>query len=1014
MLTQFSFGDDGSSPLLLKLFVDSNNRIWAGHISGLYLVSLVKDSNETVDLKLEQSVINKHLVRDIVETPEGALLVGSHSGLIKVFEQGRGVFELDFYTKENGLSDNTVYAILPIDSETYWLSSNKGLTLFDLKTDRIINYQDINHIGQLEFNGASKHRLADGRWLFGGVSGVTQIDQVALTSVGQGPIWIYEMRYGENFDNAYYLPNKKLIFTEEQNVFAIRFVNTNFDSSQRPLFRYRLNDEAWVELSERDEIIFAGLDPGKYQLEVESKLGLSEWKSASNSLEFEVVTSFWRSKLAMTFYAVILLSFIVIIGWQEYRRRRQAHGAMERIKTNEERLTMALTASELGLWDWTPENNIISRFNVAHLFKTKDLYANFDKFDEIVHPKDRNALKKERERFFKEKGEFDIQYRVLSDNNRWRWIHDKGKVVEVDDEGQIVRASGTYTDITDLKRAQLESVLSNEVIRSMAEAVVVMDSHRKVAFVNPAFSRMTGYSYESIIHNDLTYLRSAKHGERFYEKFWEEFDEGGSWFGELWIRCDNGKDILCSLEAFHISDEELEEYLSVLIFNNITEKRRAEEELSYLARYDALTGLPNRNLFNDRLEHAIALAKRHEHKLAVMFIDLDGFKKVNDSFGHHAGDALLKRTAEIIRSCIRDEDTLARLSGDEFILIIEDYNEVSQLKVVLSKILSQLQKPMEIVQNKVAVSCSIGVSQYPKDGTDADSLMRYADTAMYHAKERGKNQYFFYREEMHRRLIHRISIENYLRDAVANNELYLVFQPIIDIASEEIVAAEALIRWRNPQLGEVFPVDFIPLAEESGHILEIGKFVFNQVCQKIAYWREKYQLEVKVAVNVSVRQLMDSNFVADLDALIQQENISSDLIKVEVTESMLMANAGKANQIIKELKQLGVTISIDDFGTGYSSLSYLRRFAIDELKIDKEFISDIHDAFREETIVNAIIALAQSLNLKVVAEGVETEEQLRYLAQHGCDYAQGFYFSKPCEATDFELLLQNKRGIKSR
>jgi EAL domain-containing protein (putative c-di-GMP-specific phosphodiesterase class I) len=276
---------------------------------------------------------------------------------------------------------------------------------------------------------------------------------------------------------------------------------------------------------------------------------------------------------------------------------------------------------------------------------------------------------------------------------------------------------------------------------------------------------------------------------------------------------------------------------------------------------------------------------------------------------------------------------------------------------------------------------------------------------MYHAKEQGKNQYYFYREEMHQKLMHRLNIENYLREAIANNEFYLVYQPIVDIKTQDIVSAEALIRWKNPSLGEVFPVDFIPLAEESGYILEIGKYVLKQVCLSIARWQNNYNNDFKVAVNVSVRQLMDSDFVRDLSEIIGASGVNAKHIKIEVTESMLMANAGKANQVLSDLKELGVTISIDDFGTGYSSLSYLKRFAIDELKIDKEFISDIKDEAEEETIVNAIIALAKSLNLKVVAEGVESKIQLNYLANHECDFAQGYLFSKPCQVEDFEALL---------
>lgn len=988
--------------MLIRVLVDDDDRLWIGTLKSLWLTKLHIE-NDGVVLNDLNKLIDNTIIRDIVQVTSNEFYVGTHSGLAQVKVKSLNLQDIIFYSKKDGLADSTIYSVSLLDNRYLWLSTNRGLSVLQLNDKVFINYDNVNSLGQLEFNGAAKLQAKDGLY-FGGVRGITWLSEMGSSESIIKPVWITRLGFGENFSKTIYFPEGKQYFHNDENVINLSFSSSHLSPNVNAVFRYKLNEQPWVHISGSDDVVLAGLEPDSYTFELQAKIDGGDWQSASNKLELVIMPSVYQTLWAKIIYALLVVAFLSIIAYQEVRRRRLRKLAFERVKSSEDRLKMALTASEQGLWDWIKAQDKVFRFNVKHLFSDKTNSSRFDFIDDVIHEKDKDSVQQERKRFLREKDEFDVQYRVMTDSGRWRWIHDKGKVIEYDKSGEIIRATGTYTDITHLKRAQLESVLSNEIIRSMTEAVVVLDKDREVTFVNPAFCRITGYSLDDVKQSNLDSLRSEKHSSEFYRKLWRDIESKGTWFGEFWMCNRKRKNILCSLEAFHIDDDELEEHLSVLIFSNITEKRMAEEKLSYLARYDSLTGLPNRNLFSDRLQHAIALARRHEHKIAVMFIDLDGFKKVNDSFGHQVGDHLLKKAAEIISACIRSEDTLARLSGDEFLLIIEEYESEQQLSVVADKILELLEQPIDLGQTQVVISCSIGISQFPKDSDDAESLMKYSDTAMYYAKNQGKGAYYFYQDEMHSNLIHRLNIEQYLRDAVKNDEFLVLFQPIVDVQTQSIVSAEALIRWHNSVLGEVYPSDFIPLAEETGYIIEIGRFVIETVCKELSGFNNS---NITIAVNVSVRQLMHEGFVSSIRKCLDKYKIVPSQLKIEITESLLMTNASQTSEVIKQLKEIGLTISVDDFGTGYSSLSYLKRFYIDELKIDKEFISDIIDTSTEEKVVNAIMALAKSLGMKVVAEGVETEVQLNYLRSHECDYAQGYYFSRPCELSTFKALLKN-------
>jgi diguanylate cyclase (GGDEF)-like protein len=443
---------------------------------------------------------------------------------------------------------------------------------------------------------------------------------------------------------------------------------------------------------------------------------------------------------------------------------------------------------------------------------------------------------------------------------------------------------------------------------------------------------------------------------------------------------------------------------------DITEKKKTDDTLNYLAYYDSLTGLPNRSLFVDRLEQAIKIADRNEQLAAVLFVDLDQFKNVNDSLGHDAGDSLLKDAAERLSNCMRASDTVARWGGDEFCLLLQNVDKIDSVNVVAEKIIDSFAKPFYIESKKLFITASVGIILYPLDNNDIKSLLKNADTAMYHAKEKGRNNYQFYNHEMSARLEQRLELEHELRHALERDEFMLLYQPQVDIQQNRIVGIEALIRWQHPDRGMVPPDQFIGIAEETGLIVPIGEWVLEQACKQMRLLQDSGLPAIHVSVNLSVRQLREASLVDKVSQVLEVSELESPMLDLEITESMLMSDMDRVKRTLRELSDLGVSISVDDFGTGHSSLAYLKQFPISTLKIDRSFICDIPHDKDDVAITIAIINLAKGLGISTVAEGVESRDQLDFLKQQKCNLMQGYYFSKPVTYEEIVALLQQEQS----
>ena len=566
-------------------------------------------------------------------------------------------------------------------------------------------------------------------------------------------------------------------------------------------------------------------------------------------------------------------------------------------------------------------------------------------------------------------------------------------------------------DITDLKQAEERANTLSQAIEQSPVSVLITDPRGGIEYVNSTFEKVTGYTASEVRGMNPNILKASDTNSDQYKNLWKTITTGGSWKGEFQNRKKNGDLFWESAHIAPVVDEDgnIRHFLAVK--EDITHQKEQEQRILYQAHYDSLTDLPNRFLSLDRLSQLIKEAERDEHKVAVLFLDLDDFKKVNDTIGHDAGDQLLIQAAQSLKEAVREGDTIGRLGGDEFIMLLGGLDDVMDARAAAENLLNIFRKPFKVDGRELILGASIGISIYPDDGTSTIELLRCADTAMYCSKAQGRNTYNYFTESMNKDVSRRLMLEEKLYGAQERGEFSISYQPIVDIKERRVVSCEALLSWTNPEIGSVSPAEFVPITEQNGLIVPIGKYVLTEALRMTAYWQQTCMPEFMISVNFSPRQFRDPCLVEDVRVILESSGVISGSLELEITEGALLSGISNNDATLNAFSDMGIKIAMDDFGTGYSSLNYLRRYPFDSIKIDREFVSDMTYDMGDRELVNAAIVMAHSLDLKVVAEGVETEQQLADLEELGCDYVQGYLLGRPVSEQEFTAMLRRQNEL---
>jgi diguanylate cyclase (GGDEF)-like protein len=936
---------------------------------------------------------------------------------------GKGLIGLDsktyaqkyFYHKDSPNVGNHIYGLALDPEGDMWYSSHNGIYMIDAETHDVRNFGIIDGLVGKEFNGGAFYEMYNHTFVYGAMNGLTIFDPLVLKNKNSDvQLSVHATNINvlsRDLALPFVLNSDETIELRYDDVgIRIDFSPLIYTNTENILYEYKLQgvDNINYPLTTENHITFPSLPSGAHSLLVRVQSPETKKYSEAFIINFNVSYAPWSSPLAYLIYVVFVLTLFIL--WYAKRRQntRLLLAAHEEVKYRENRLQLALTGSNSEVWDWQSSNNLMFAKRASDELGYNNLKYSytFKNHLSLIHKDDRKLFHARWLQFLAAadvKTSFSYSYRMKKSNGKWLWFKDLGKIVATDSDGKPTRITGAYTNITQSQADAERAHFYGEAFKKTKDWVLIISDNFSRAIANESLREIFSWQDEEFAF-DAKLFGLTDDRFSFYQKLFAHLKAGDDWRGEELIKTETNEEYHVIVTISASLNESTNSLYFVCIFTDITAQKHAEKELRYLANYDHLTDLPNRSLLLDRIKHAMDYSARMSQPIALFFIDLDKFKQVNDSLGHDCGDLLLKEITKRLSGILRVDDTIARIGGDEFVVLLESFRGNGQLGKIAQKIIATVGEPVDLKGNMVSVGASIGIALFPEDAKDSDELLRHADVAMYHSKQLGRNTFQFYTPRMNVEASERLHAESKLKLAFENNEFINHYQPIIDSYQGKSVGAELLLRWQS---GDrlIPPNDFIPLSEDLGLIIPMTEAAIMRGIIDLKKWRS-IRPNIYLSINLSAQHFLEDNLIPYLKQVLRTHDLPAEALKFEVTESMLISDPDKAIATMQALDKLGVVLALDDFGTGYSSLTYLKKLPLKILKIDRSFVSGIGINSADEAIVETILALAKNLKMTCIAEGVENEIQLKFLGDKHCHLIQGYLYSKPVECSKIEEYLQ--------
>ncbi|WP_137166019.1 EAL domain-containing protein [Salinimonas lutimaris] len=971
--------------------------------------------------KLTKIHDTRHIQSEYVIQPTEAILDDNNQ--LWISYPGHGLYVLNastyepvhFFDTSNLLPTNIVFSLTKDAHGYLWMGSHKGLLQLDPKSLSLKQFTTKEGLVSNEFNWGAKVTLNNGNMVFGSQKGFTVFDPDAFeqsSSIMPATLITDVSLISRQLELGTGSKNNRTVELDHNDIgLTIRYSDMQFDLTNTGYYQYELQGDMQVSYppTRATEVTFPRLDPGEYTFTVQRFDMASNKNGPIATLVINVAYPLFASPAAYLCYSVCLIVTFVFIAWRRQIHRNTLKAAHISVVRNKNRLSMALTASNTRIWEWRQDTNLLSqdRLNTELGYSSLDNTIDFEAHCALIHAHDiKMYLNQWRSVLCEQHKKLDVTYRLKNHIDEYEWYRDVGSLVSADDAGGTVRMAGTYSNITESINTQTKAQLYGEAFEHTRDWVVIFDGSLHPIIANHSFKEALGFCPEQDIASQLDKVLSGQ--KTLLDKVlsaMKQLQPAEHWNGEAEIRSLLGKQyhVTIGITAVGNIRDALEISRYLVILSDITEQKDAQGALIQLANYDSLTGLPNRSLLLDRIQHAFDQATRDKTAIGLFFIDLDRFKQINDSLGHDAGDVLLQEVALRLQNLLRQSDTVARLGGDEFVVMIEKVQCEQDLSYLAGEMIQTLAKSVTLKNQVVSVSASIGIAMYPEDASTPAELLKNADIAMYHAKELGSDNFQYFTSHMNERTKTKLKLEHAVKHAFASQQFISYYQPIVACKTGQVAGFEMLMRW-PVESGMVAPDVFIPVAEDIGLIEDMTFMMIEQAVPLLKHI-QSLDTHYYLSVNLSAKHISRSQRVDEIVQLLARHNVPTSAIRFEITESALMSDYESAMDTIAAMKKKGFIIALDDFGTGYSSLKYLKDFPIDILKIDKTFVKDIGVNAGNEAIILAILRMAESLNIQCIAEGIETSEQVKFFQAEQCEYLQGYFYSKPVsESAVYELI----------